>query len=129
MTLNCGFFFFFLLFNNFLYVLLKNKLRFFVQFSSAFQLFQESVLSRAVGLSETALGEAPMSPRIFCLFMQMEICSSTLASYIGERDRCGQAVDLKFNSSVIQQVAAGLSSIHGLGLVHRDVKVIDSTFS
>jgi serine/threonine protein kinase len=64
----------------------------------------------------------PPTPRIYCLFMQMEICATTLASNIQERDRCGQAVDYNFNLTVIRQVSAGLASIHNLGLVHRDVK-------
>ncbi|KAI9264309.1 kinase-like domain-containing protein [Phascolomyces articulosus] len=55
------------------------------------------------------------------LYIQMQLCPSTLHDYIKFRNQHGQ-VDPQRNIEIFTQILEGVACIHGQGVIHRDLK-------
>ncbi|RUP21883.1 hypothetical protein BC936DRAFT_139153 [Jimgerdemannia flammicorona] len=72
---------------------------------------------------------AAMEPRNLMLFIQMQLCFSTLHDYISSRNvevtRLGEhegSLDARVNLNLFRGVVRGVAYIHDQGLIHRDLK-------
>lgn len=65
-------------------------------------------------------------PRSLMLFIQMQLCRSTLLDYIASRNaevaHGGGAVDERVNLRLFHGTVRGVAYIHDQGLIHRDLK-------
>jgi serine/threonine protein kinase len=63
-----------------------------------------------------------------CYFIDMELCSETLEQWILKRAQEGPLFGGERVLAVVRDIAAGLSYLHALQAVHRDLKPRNGTY-
>lgn len=61
-------------------------------------------------------------PLFKTLFIQMELCHSTLEKYIWKRAQELKPIDTKFNEEIIEGLLSAVDFLHKNNVVHRDIK-------